>query len=291
MLEGSTRPTRRSRRRCVRGLAHDRCRRRGAGRWRAVEESLHGGGGDVAEQYFARLVPGIGDERRRRLIAFAEARRAHPDRIRRCAWSDAASHRGAGARCTRLVAMSAVPPSARAPRSAASAPRHLQAMSSQTCTTRLGQRGRREQRVERRDAPRVGRGHIQAIADVAQAAFADPADPRLQRPGARAAAGGAGRASRGRPPWRDVRIARIAARAAVPGRSRRSEQRVDRRPLVARRLGFDRANVHSVPGASPAGPPCTLVARTAAARVARSLTPLAGIAFGYPRPRHAPRRP
>ena len=83
---------------------------------------------DLSEQPLARLLARIGDQRRRRLIAHAQARRPHPDR--------AVADRDV--RSVRRVMQGRPGDGFERGDRLASAPAHLQAMSSQTWTTRRG---------------------------------------------------------------------------------------------------------------------------------------------------------
>ena len=225
---------------------------------------------DVVGRHVARAAasrgcsPAVADERRRRLVAHAEARRPHPDggvvggrdRVSR-----SGSRASAPDRTVRLRA-SAI--------SCVRAARLARDVVADVHDARRPRRGR-EQRVERGDAPRVGGRHVQAIADVAEAAFADPADARLQRlqRGQQQVAHRARVASADR---RDVRVARAAARAAIPGRSRR-DRAAHRRRHARRRSARPRSGRMSISARPRAPVPRSATGSTRTAHALNSAVP------------------
>ena len=92
----------------------------------------------------------------------------------------------------------------------------------------------REERVEGRDAVRIGRRHCQPPAELVQPSWADPADALLQRP-----EGGQQQMS---PcpgcmtPGSGVALDPVGARASLPARGRLPEHVVERRALAHGRL-------------------------------------------------------
>ena len=118
--------------------------------------------------------------------------------------------------------------SAQGPHMSSPASRH--AMSSQTWAT-TGGRGGGEQRVERRDAVRLGRCHGKPATYVVECRLADPAHPILDRMECRGAAGPAARAWRARLGPRGLRRWVAADRRPSPTR----EDPGRHRPPFARR--------------------------------------------------------
>ncbi len=187
-----------------RRLAEPRLRGRSVGS-ASLQDRLHAIGGDVAEQILARMLPGNRHERRGRLVALAETRRPHPDRAR-----VADGHVRAGRRVAVRRAGRSLERGGNLVRTAALARDVIADVHDAP-----GPRRRRQQRVERGDAPCIGGGHVQTIADVAQPPLADPAHTRLERleGGQQQVAHRAGVAATH---GRHVRVARIATRTAVP---------------------------------------------------------------------------
>jgi hypothetical protein len=102
---------------------------------------------------------------------------------------------------------------------------HIVAHMKHTRRTRRG----REQRIEGRDAPRVGRRHAEAETHVLEARLADPADALLER----AERGEQQVALLARHPSADgdMRIALVAALSAIPRRLWCAQQSIDRGTL------------------------------------------------------------
>src|SRR6185312_4373754 len=109
----------------------------------------------------------------------------------------------------------------------------------------LGPRRRGQQRIERRHAPGVGRGHVEPRADVVERAFADPADARLHglQRGEQLVPAGAGRVSA----ERHVCIALRHALAAVPPGRGRTKSCVDRLAFLVGRSDVEQFQVHQSP--------------------------------------------
>lgn len=124
-----------------------------------------------------------------------------------------------------------------------------------------GARLHREHRVEGRDPVRLRRRHGQPAAQVVERALADPADPVVDgvQPRQQQVAAFARLPAAARPP--EVGGRHLIARGALPRGLRRTEQPVDRRPLLVRRLAVTEVQIHHItslesrPAASRSGWP------------------------------------
>ncbi len=199
---GSTTPTRRSSRSVAAAPLRDRVGHHRLGQPAARAPRRRRPRARRRDRALGRLLARLRHQRGRRPLAQAEA--GAPSQIARP--SPGCSPAGPTVRSSSATS--------------SSPPRHMQAMSSQTCATTGGARLEREQGVEARDAVGLGGRDRQPPADVVERARADPADARLHRVQRRqqqvALVAGGVAAARG------VAVG-LRPRRADPGRLRRAE--------------------------------------------------------------------